>query len=160
MTACIVSSYARQAFYTRLVIADGAGALRILNGDSGRTPHTRSLPGAAIYLVLDTHRECAFILSAASRNTWLTTLNTRSGAVVHTLALPVSATALALDDQAGRLFVLDEGGLEQLPDPWRGVPAWAPRGLARWLPFLPRPGAFTRVLPPRVLMFDETRLVA
>lgn len=140
----------------RLFVATASGgAVLVFNGRSGRLLESIYAGPFPFSLAVDGRRGRAFVL-----NGWggaLTVLGTRPGKVERTIFIGAQPTAVAVDEQGGHVFVVDSGGLEERPDPWQDVPAWAPRGLARWLPFLPPPGMRTLFAPPSVTVLDEAR---
>lgn len=138
------------------VTTASGGAVLVLDGRSGRlleSIHAGPFPFA---LAVDGRRGRAFVL-----NGWggaVTILDTRRGTIARTVFVGAQPTAVAVDERGGHVFVVDSGGMAELADPWRNVPAWIPPGLTHWLPFLPPPGAYTRLVPPSVTMLDEAGL--
>ena len=88
----------------------------------------------------------------------VTVIDERSGAIVRTISVGGTPDSMSVDERTGRVFVADSGGVVIGSDPWQQVPAWVPRQLYNWLPFLPRPGSTSRVMPPSMVIIDEAEL--
>jgi len=138
----------------------GGGAVSVLDRRNGRLVTTVSVGGPPTALALDDRTRRAFV--ARGDGETVSVLDARSGALRRVVRVGPGPQAVAVDPAAGRVFVTIAGGRERVvePDPWWWVPGWAPRGLQRWLPFLPLPGSHARTItvPPSVVILDEARL--
>jgi len=138
----------------------GGGAVSVLDRRSGRLVATVSVGGPPTALALDERTRRAFV--ARGDGETVSVLDARSGVIQRVVRVGPGPQAVAVDEAHGRVFVTIAGGRERVvePDPWRWVPGWVPRGLQRWLPFLPSPGLHARtiIVPPGVAILDEARL--
>jgi len=138
----------------------GGGAVSVLDRWSGRLVATVSVGGPPTALALDDRTRRAFV--ARGDGETVSVLDARSGVVQRVVRVVPGPQTLAVDPAAGRVFVTIAGGRERVvePDPWQWVPGWVPRGLQRWLPFLPPSGSHARTItvPPGVAILDEARL--
>jgi len=139
------------------VVNHNTDAVAVLDTRTGALLRTVAVGAHPIAVAVDTRASHVFVVNLDGHS--VSVLDAGSGRLQRTFALPATPIAVAVDDATGQAFVaVSAGGTEQLPDPWRDVPGWVPRGIQRWLPFLPRPGSSTRTLPPSMVTIDESRL--
>ena len=134
-----------------------ARSVSFLDGRDGHVVHTTHVPLLPYGAVVDGRRGYVFVLDAAAPD-GVTVLDERSGAIVRTISVGGIPDAMAVDERSGRVYIADSGGVIVTPDPWRSIPPWLPRHLHDWLPFLPRPGVTTRMMPPSLVIIDEAEI--
>jgi YVTN family beta-propeller protein len=135
----------------RVIVADGfSGSVSVLDARSGAVLRT-SVAGVAApeagdfvgagAVVVDARRGHVFAVAGtrtAARGSVLM-LDATSGHLLRRLPVGLAPVALALDETMGRLFVVNmrgEGSARAgMPNLW----GWVPRGLRRWIAWLPQP---------------------
>jgi YVTN family beta-propeller protein len=136
-----------------VVANDEDGTVSVLDVRSrvgkGRTVAVGTDP---VDLALDTRTGRAFIVNRASDS--VSVVDEQDRAAPRTLPLGVRPQAVAVDERTGHVIVATAGGALAEPDPWR----WVPQDLRRWLPFLSALHRHARLVPPRVIVLDESRL--
>jgi len=139
------------------VVNHNTDAVAVLDTRTGALLRTVAVGAHPIAVAVDTRAGHVFVVNLDGHS--VSVLDAASGRLQRTFAVSATPVAVAVDDATGQAFVaVSAGGTEQIPDPWRDIPGWVSRGIQRWLPFLPRPGSYTRTPPPTMVTIDESRL--
>jgi DNA-binding beta-propeller fold protein YncE len=138
----------------RVVVAnDEDGTVSVLDVRSGvGKGRTVAVGTDPVDIAVDTRSGRAFIVNRGSDS--VSVLDEQDRAAPRTLLLGVHPQAVAVDERTGHVIIATAGGAVDGPDAWR----WVPQELRRWLPFLPSPRSHARLVPPRVIVLDESRL--
>jgi len=143
----------------------GPGEVRLFDARSGARVGSVQVGVTPWAIAVDERAGRLFVLNPGATNMRsgelagpgsLSVVDERTGSVVRTARVGVRPMGLALDRAAGRLVVLNDGGLVARPavDPWGWIPSWA-RGL---LPFIPGPPRDPTIAPASISVLDMTRL--
>jgi len=139
------------------VVNHNTDAVAVLDTHTGSLLRTVAVGAQPIAIAVDSRAGHVFVVNLDGHS--VSVLDAASRRRQRTFALPATPIAVAVAEETGQAFVaLSAGGAEQMPDPWRDVPGWVPRGIQRWLPFLPRPGKYTTTIPPTMVTIDESQL--
>jgi YVTN family beta-propeller protein len=133
------------------VVNTGDDSLSILDARSGAPLHTVALDQNPAAVAVDERRGRVYVASGGATDAAgnlvgpgsVDVLDARTGQITRTMAVGVAPSAVAVDERSGAAFVVNAGGMVSRPSAW----AWLPRGVRRWLPFLPSPDAQTHTVP-------------
>jgi len=144
----------------RIFFALNRGIVSVLNSRTTYFTQDVQVGHMPSALAVDVVRGHVFVANTGDDT--LSVLDARNGLVRRTVRVGPGPQAIVVDEVTGRVFVAIKGGQERMvePDSWQWVPNWVPRGLRRWLPFLPPPGSRVHIItvPPGVAILDEARL--
>jgi YVTN family beta-propeller protein len=136
-----------------VVANDEDGTVSVLDVRSGAGKERTVAVGTdPIDMAVDTRTGRAFIVNRGSDS--VSVLDAQYRAAPRTLLLGVHPQAVAVDERTGHVMIATAGGALVGPDAWR----WVPQDLRRWLPLLSAPWRHARLVPPRVIVLDESRL--
>jgi DNA-binding beta-propeller fold protein YncE len=138
----------------RAVVAnDEDGTVSVLDLRSGIVKgRTVAVGTDPVDMAVDTRTGRAIVINRGSDS--VSILDEQYRAAPRTLPLGVHPQAVAVDERTGHVIIATAGGAVAEPDAWR----WVPQFLRRWLPFLAAPWRHARLVPPRVIVLDESRL--